>query len=112
MLQPAVLDREGELAQPRVVGTELEARAWLVAVHLHRVDPPDPLARQPLPRATVFEERSGPRAQGVDAAVPGGFGRRRRGRLRLDERQRQPAAVKRACKGEPDEPAADDDDVE
>jgi hypothetical protein len=32
--------------------------------------------------------------------------------LRLDERLPQPAAGKRARKGEPDEPAADDDDIE
>jgi hypothetical protein len=112
MKQAAILDHEGELAQARVVGVEIEAGAGIVAEYPHGLDPRDALAWQQLPRPAVHEERRRARAQGVNTAVPGGIGGRRSGPLWLDQRQPQAAAIERARKGEPDETAADDDDVE
>ena len=112
MVEAAVLDDERKLAQSRVVGAELDAGARIVAIHAHALDPGDPLRRQPLPRAAAFEKCSGSGTQRVDAAVPVGSGGGRCRRLRLDQRLRQSTAGKRAREGEPDEPAANDYNIE
>src|SRR5262245_57929684 len=112
VLQRPPLDDEGQLAQSGVVGAEVETGARVVAVDTHGFDAGDAFLRNPRPCPAVLEERDRPRAQRVDAVVPGccAGGALARG-LRLDQRQLQPAAGESAREAQADEPAADDEDV-
>ncbi|MNC84562.1 hypothetical protein D3C83_01180 [compost metagenome] len=112
MLQPAVFDDEGELAQPGVIGAELEAGARVIAIHPHRLDPGQALLRQASPRATALEKRGAARADRIDAVIPGVFPGDRARRLGFDEREGKPAARERAHETQANQPAADNDDIE
>ena len=68
------------------------------------------VAIQPFPYADALQERSAAGTDGVDAAVPiiaNGWRR-----LRLDQRQLEPAASQRQGEARADQAGANDDDIE
>ncbi len=109
-LQTAALDDSGEFGDTRFVGGEAQLRIRGVAMNVHFVHGSNAVAIQPFPHADALQERSAAGTDGVDAAVPI-IGNRCR-RLRLDQRQLEPAAAQ--CQGEArtDQAGADDDDIE
>src|SRR5687768_11439501 len=111
-LKLAVFHDKSQLGATDIVGAEIKTCGSVVAKHSHVINGGYSIVLQGLPYAQILQESRTAGTNGINSAVPGVIGRKRKRRARLHQSDFETAALESKREAPADQPATDNNQIE